>query len=770
MSNRTLRIEDPRLLSGSGRYTSDNDLPNQAYAVFMRSPHAHAEILSIDTADARKMPGVLDILTGEDIKAAGYANFPALAPKGPRGTDLIVPPYPALAQGKVRFGGQPIACVIAETQAQAQDAADAVMVEFTELPCVVNGEEAMKPGAPQIHEQVPGNVAFVWGGGDVAATDAAFAKAAHVVKTKLVNQRLAVCAMEPRAIVASYDKTTGDYLIYAPSQGATAQRDGLAALTKIPKEKMRLISGDVGGGFGMKTGPYPEYLAVILATTRLGRPVKWVGQRAESFLSDNQARDMVLTGELALDKDGKFLGLRTRGVTNVGAYVSASGAMTTTTGFSYCMASVYATPAVDTEVKVVLTNTLPVGPYRGAGRPEAAYFLERLVDLAALKLNMDPIEIRRRNLIPKSAMPYKAPNGVTYDSGDFASVLDKALTMYDDKGYAARKAETEKKGRLRGRSIITYLEVGGGPPIEFGDIRFRDGRADLRLGGGSNGQGHETVFANWTAEKFGVPVDKITVIQNDSAQVPRGMVSVGSRTVNALGSVCTDIVTKVVEKGIRLAAHRLEAAPGDIEFAKGAFRVAGTDRAVPLFELANWAREAKDLPEDVKGGLDADSQVQVHATFPNGCHIAEVEIDPETGVVDIVDYICVDDCGMILDYTLAHGQIHGGIAQSVGQVLTEHAIYDPENGQLVAGSYMDYGLPRADIMPPIKADFLEVPATTNPVGAKGVGEAGTTGALPVLMGAINDALRPLGVEAVPCPATPATVWKAIQQAKARKAA
>jgi carbon-monoxide dehydrogenase large subunit len=770
MSEKARRLEDPRLLSGRGRYTADVDLPGQAHAAFVRSPRAHAKLRSIDVPSATSLSGVLAILNGDDVKAAGIGGFGAVAMKGTRGSELIVPHYPVLAQERVRYVGQPVAVVVAETAAAAQDAAEALAVTYEELPCVTDVRAAVEPGAPRLHDNVPGNVTFDFGSGDAAAVEQAFARAAHVTRLTLVNQRLIVCAMEPRAALASYDAAADKFTLYSGSQGAAFQRDGIAAMLKLPKEKLRLITGDVGGGFGMKTGAYPEYVALLMAARRLGRPVKWVGLRNESFMSDNQGRDMVTSGELALDADGKFLALRIRALANGGAYCSAAGAHIATSGFSSCVCSVYATLAVDIGVKYVLTNTLPVGPYRGAGRPEAAYIVERLVEQAARETGRDAIELRRRNLIPTITAPYKAANGAVYDSGEFEAILDKALATSDPGGFEKRKKESASRGRLRGRGLACYLEIAAGAPVEFGGINFVDGRAELRIGGGSTGQGHETAFPRLLAERLGIPMDRVRFVQNDTDLVPRSMASVGSRSSFALGNVAVDAATKVIDKGLKLAAHRLEASAKDIEYGNGMFRVSGTDRSVSLWELAAWACSTHGLPEDLAGGLDVTSDVKVVPTYPNGCHVAEVEIDPETGVVYPLSYLAVDDCGRVYDHTLVDGQLHGGIVQGLGQVLIENGVYDAETGQLLTGSFMDYGLPRADMFPHFQTEFHAVPATTNALGVKGAGEAGTTGALPTVVCAILDALRTLGVEHIEVPATPNRVWRAIAEAKSRRTA
>ncbi len=751
MTDAIARVEDPRLLTGAGRYTADLDLPGQAYAAVVRSPHAHAKLVSIDAA-AALAGGALAVVTGEDEAKAGWGGVPGMPVKDRRGGTLLVPHYPALAQGKVRFAGQPVALVVAETLASAQDAAELLDIAYEELPSVTDGRAALEPGAPQLHDNVPGNLAVDYGIGDEKAADEAFARAAHVTKLTVVNQRVVVCAMEPRAAIGAYDPAADKYTLHTGTQGATALRDVMAGMMKLPKkEQLRVVTGDVGGGFGMKTPPYPEYLALLLAARKVGRPVKWVGSRGESFLSDSQGRDTVMTGELALDRDGTFLALRIRAICSGGAYLTPPGAHIATANFAVCLINVYATPIIDAQSKYVLTNAVPVGPYRGAGRPEAAYIVERLVDRAARELKIDPASLRRRNLIPVSAMPYKAPNGALYDSGDFAPMLDKALALSDGAGYAARHKESATQGKLRGRGIAMFLEVSGGAPAEFGGIRFVDGVLELYTGGGSSGQSHETVYKNLVAERLGLDPAKVRLVQGDSDRVPRGATSTASRTTIAVGAVTLDSVAKVIEKGRQIAAERLEASLADIEYAAGSFRIAGTDRAVSLWALGS--------------ALDVASEVKVTPNYPNGCHIAEVEIDPETGIVTPCSYTAVDDCGNVLNHTLVEAQVRGGFAQGLGQVLFERAVYDPDTGQLLTGSFMDYGIPRADDLPEMHLGEHIVPCTTNPLGVKGVGEAGTTGALPTLMNAILDALAPLGVKELDMPATPERVWQAIAAAR-----
>jgi carbon-monoxide dehydrogenase large subunit len=762
------RVEDQRLVSGRGRYTADIDLPGQAHAVVLRSPHAHAKLGAIDAAAALAAPGALAVITGADEAAAGWGGAPAMPVRHRDGSNIRVPHYPALAQQRVRFVGQPVALMIAESAAAAQDAAELIEIVYEELPSVTDVRRAVEPGAPQLHGNLPGNVAVDYVIGDKAATDAAFARAAHVTRLTAVSQRLVVCAMEPRAALAVYDKAADAYTLYAGTQGATALRDVLSGMTKLPKEKLRVVTGDVGGGFGMKTPPYPEYLALLLAARRVGRPVKWVGGRNESFLSDSQGRDTVMSGELALDPDGKFLGLRIRTLANGGAYLTPPGAYIATANFAVCLASVYATPALDVQATYVVTNTVPVGPYRGAGRPEAAYIVERLVDRAARELKLDAIALRRRNLIPPAAMPYTAPNNAVYDSGEFTALLDKALAISDPAGFAARRRASAARGLLRGRGIAMFLEVSGGAPAEFGGIRFDGDVAELYVGGGSTGQGHETVYRRILAERWGVAPERIRVVQGDTARVPRGLTSTASRTTIAVGAVTVQSAARVLEKGRHLAAHRLETSVEDIEYARGEFRVAGTDRGMSLWALAAWAKSAPGLPAELSGGLDVDIDVKVIPNYPNGCHVAEVEVDPDTGAVTVLSYVAVDDSGIVLDHTLVEAQIHGGLAQGLGQVLLENAVYDSQTGQLLTGSFMDYGLPRADDMPEIRVDDHPVPCTTNPLGVKGVGEAGTTGALPTIVHAALDALAPLGIDHLDMPLTPERVWRAMRDAKARR--
>ncbi len=661
--------------------------------------------------------------------------------------------------------------VIAETAAQARDGAEAVEADIEPLDAVVTPREAAKDGAPRLHDIAPGNVALDYHYGDSAKVDAAFAAAAHVVRLDLANNRVVVSAMEPRSAIASYDAAARRWTFHAGSQGTFGLRNQIAGdILKVKPEQVRVLTAQVGGSFGMKAAVYPEYVALLHAARALGRPVKWTDERAESFVSDHHGRDSDVTGELALDAEGRFLAVRITGFGNSGAWLTTAGPLPQTLNIVKNVIGTYRTPLVEVAVKCVFTNTVPVGPYRGAGRPEANYYMERLVDAAAAQTGIDRIELRRRNQIRPDQIPYRAPSGMNYDSGDFTAILDRAIVASDWSGFASRLAQSRAGGKLRGRGVGCYLEVTAPPNKEMGGIRFAaDGTVTIVTGTLDYGQGHATAFAQVLCDRLGIPFDRIRLLQGDSDQLLAGGGTGGSRSAMNSGAAIVSAGEQVVAKGRLAAAHVLEASPQDIEFARGRFAIAGTDRSIGLLDLAARLRGATALPEGIPASLDvALVHDGVASTFPNGCHVAEVEIDPETGAAAVVAYTMVNDFGTVINPMLVEGQLHGGIVQGIGQALSEHTVYD-ENGQLLTGSYMDYGLPRAADAPPFAFHLHQVPATTNPLGVKGCGEAGCAGALTAVMNAVVDALAPLGVRHIDMPATPLRIWEAIEAAKGRRA-
>jgi len=757
------RLEDERMLKGAGRYVSDWNVDGQAYGQFLRSDRPHAKIVSIDSSAATAMPGVIAVLTGEDVLAAGQKPMPAAAPmKGRGGSDQILPPRYALSAGKVRYVGEPVALVVAESAALAQDAAEAVFVEYEELPAVTTALEALAPGAPQLHDAVPGNLVLDFVGGDPAATDAAFAKAAKVVTLSAYHSRVVGNPMEPRAALGVYDAGAETYTLHATTQGAGPMRLQVGAMLGVPPERLRVVAEEVGGGFGVRFNAYPEYGALLLAAKTLGRPVKWVGTRSEIFLADEQARDIVHKGEVALDANGRILALRFDYVSNLGAYLAFTGSFINTVNLVNVVSGVYDVPAVYVQAKLVVTNTVPTAAYRGAGRPVASYAMERLIDQAAYETGIDPAEFRRRNLVPKAKFPYKTVTGFEYDCGDFEGVLDDALTAADWKGFAARKAEAAKRGRLRGRGIATYIEAtaaGGFAPYDQAHVTWeKDGSVTLRTASHNHGQGHETTFAQVVAGVLGIPMARIRLRTSEPDYFMTSNPTGGSRTLHGLGSAMFCAAQEIVKNGVDLAAEELESAAADIEFEEGNYRIKGTDRAVSITALA----------QKYPGKLDLDykDRPKVPSTYPNGCHVAEVEIDPDTGEIEIVSYVAMDDAGNIINHQIVEGQMMGGITQGAGHILGEQAVYDPESGQLLTGSFMDYPMPRAVLVNNLRILEHPVPTQTNPLGAKGVGEAGVTGSMPCLMNAIMDALRGAGVTHFDMPATPLRVWTALQAAKA----
>jgi carbon-monoxide dehydrogenase large subunit len=755
------RVEDAALVQGLGRFVEDAPQPNQAHAAFVRSPHAHARIRSIDITAARAAKGVVAVLTHREIEAAGVGSTSLHPPlDGRNGVKLIVPFRPALAGERVLHVGQPVVMVVAETAALAQDAAELVQIDYEELDAVADVRAALETNAPQLWREAAGNIAIDWPGpvrdDGMNAKQIAniFSGAAHVARVTCVNQRLVVASMEPRGATAWYDAKTDHYTLRSCSQGAAPLRDLITTTMGWPKEKLRVITEDVGGAFGLKTSVYPEYAGLLVAAKLTGRPVAWMAARSESFLSDQQARDAVTEAELAIDEKGKFLALRVKHIANLGAFLGSVGAHIQTNNFSRCFPGMYAIPRIQVDVQCVFTNTVPTGPYRGAGRPEANYTLERLVDEAARVTGLDPIRLRRRNLIQRKSIPYKTAVGTTYDSGDFAPILEKALALAHYAEFKKRRRESFKRKKLRGIGVSCFLEHAGGVPTESASLLFPgDDKLVLGIGVQNTGQGHATVYPRLIAMRLGIPAAQIAHRHGDTNLDLKGNPSVGSRSTMTVGSALYRAAELMLEKAKPIAAGMLEAADADIAYRNGHFEVVGTDRRVGLFEVAAHAKASGDT-------LDTKATVDTPQTFPNGCHVAEVEIDPETGMVEIASYAAVDDAGVVLDHTLVEGQLVGSLAQGIGQALMETAVYDDTNGQLVTGTFMDYAMPRATDMPPIKDAGHNVPATTNPLGVKGVGEAGTTGSIAAIMNAIANAIPEGRGVNIDMPATPAKVWRA----------
>ncbi len=728
----------------------------------VRSDRAHALIETLDVTDASRAPGVVAVLTQSDIEAAGVKPLPGgVSFTGIGGQAMKKPEWPVLAKHLVHFAGQPMAVVIAESLHAAQDAAERVRIVYRDLPAVTTCVEATRPGAPQLHESVPGNVAFEYDNGDAAAVATAFARAALTSRLTVTSQRLVGSPMEPRACAVAYDARTDSFTVYTPTQGMTGIRNALAQIAGVANEKIRIVAQDVGGSFGIRSPAYSEHLVLMVAAKRCGRPVKWVGSRTESFLSDNQGRGLALTGELALDEQGRFLAIRFDDIANIGAYATGFGAWIATRNLSITMGGVYRIPAMYARARCVYTNTTPVSAYRGAGRPDIAFAIERLVDHAAAEHGFDPVELRRRNLVPASAMPYKTANGTVYDCGDFAAVLDEAIGRADCSGFAARRARTEQRGKLRGLGMATYLEAsgGGGAPKDQVEARWdRAGNVTVFTLAHSSGQGHETTFAEIVAEGLGLPIERVTVREGDPDVPIVGNGTGGSRSLLGAGSACKVLVENIVAAARPHAARLLEASESELVFDKGRFFAHG--HALSIGELS--LRLAGRIPNPLNGMGEGTFGV----TFPNGCHVAEVEVDPDTGAIEVVAHTIVDDAGNIVSPLLVEGQIHGGVVQGAGQVLGEHAIYDRASGQLLTASFMDYPMPRAGIVRNIAVHEHPVPTKTNALGAKGVGEAGTSGSIPAITNAILDAVRPLGVKQLELPVTPARLWQAIQSAHA----
>jgi len=771
---RVARKEDYRFLTGAGQYTDDVQMPNQAHAVFVRSPHAHASLKKISVEKARKAPGVIGVFVGKDLADAKVGGLPCgWLITDVNGQPMKEPPHPCLAQGKARHVGDQVAVVIAETLAQAKDAAELVDVDYEVLPSNTEARKASK--APQIHDGVADNTCYVWALGDKAACDAAFAKAAHVTKLEFVNNRLIPNAIEPRAAIGAYSRADDSYTLYVASQNPHVERLLMTAFVLgLPEHKVRVVAPDVGGGFGSKIYLYAEDVVVTWAAKQLNRPVKWTAERSESFVSDAHGRDHVTVAELAMDRDGKFLGMRVKTTANMGAYLSTFASCVPTILYATLLAGQYTTPVIHCEVTAVFTNTTPVDAYRGAGRPEATYVVERLVETAAREMKLDPAEIRRRNFI--RSFPYQTPVALQYDTGDYEATLKAAQQLADVPGFQKRKEESIKKGKLRGLGYAAYIEACGIAPsavagslgaraglFEAGEVRVHPtGSVTVFTGSHSHGQGHETTFAQVVADRLGIPIENVDIVHGDTSKVLFGMGTYGSRSIAVGGTAIVKALDKIIAKGKKIAAHLLEAAESDIEYDRGEFKVAGTDKKKMFGEVAFAAYVPHNYPHDkLEPGLNENAFYDpANFTFPAGTYVCEVEIDRDTGVVKIERFTAVDDFGKIINPMIVEGQVHGGLVQGIGQALTEGCRYDLENGQLVTGSYMDYCMPRADDVPSFKVDTRETPCTHNPLGVKGCGEAGAIGSPAALMNAITDAL---GVKDVAMPATAQTVWKHLQE-------
>ena len=772
------RKEDARFLTGRGNYTDDINRPGQLYAYILRSPHAHAELGALDSSKAKRAPGVVAVFTGADLAADNIGGLPCgWLIKNKDGSPMVEPPHPVLAQGRVRHVGDPVAVVIAESRNQAKDAAEQISVSYKELPAITDAAEAIKPGKPQLFEAAKNNLCYDWHIGEKDAVDTALKKAAHVTGIDIVNNRLVPNAMEPRSAIGEYDRGTGEYTLYTTSQNPHVIRLLMGAFVlHLPEHKLKVVAPDVGGGFGSKIYHYAEEALVTWASAKVGKPIKWTAERSESFISDAQGRDHVTHAELALDKDGKFLALKVSTVANMGGYLSTFAPAIPTYLYATLLAGTYTTPAVYCEVKAVFTNTVPVDAYRGAGRPEATYVVERIVETAAREMKIDPAELRRRNYVPKNAYPYQTPVALQYDSGDYFTTLDMALKAADYAGFEKRRQEAAKHGKLRGIGLASYIEACGIAPsavagalgaraglYETAEVRVHPtGSVTMFTGSHSHGQGHETTFAQLISDRLGVPIEQIEVVHGDTSKIPFGMGTYGSRSLAVGGSALVKAMDKVVNKGKKIAAHLLEAAEADIEFKDGKFTVAGTDRSKAFGEVAFAAYVPHNYPiETVEPGLDETAFYDPkNFTFPSGTHVAEVEIDRDTGAVHVVGFAAADDFGRIINPLIVEGQVHGGLAQGIGQALCENTVYN-DDGQLVTGSYMDYCMPRADNLPSFSVATNVTLCTHNPLGVKGCGEAGAIGAPAAIMNAVVNALAPLGVKDLAMPATPERVWRAI---------
>jgi carbon-monoxide dehydrogenase large subunit len=762
--SQTGRVEDFRLIRGEGRYADDVRRSNQLTGVFVRSPHAHARILSIDVSATREADGVVAVLTAAELEAAGVTDMAGHLPlEGRGGAKIISPERLPLARERVMHVGDPVVLVVAESRGAAEDAAELVMVDYEELPAVTDTEAALDPNAPQLWEEAKGNVALDWvapGEDAEAEVERILASAPHRVKVKEVNQRIAGSPLEPRAATAEFDPDGGRYTLYVGSQGVVPLRTPLAGVMGIEESALHIITDDVGGAFGLKTPVYPEYPPLLVAAKTLGRPVHWASTRAEAFASDNGGRDTVTAGELALDEEGRFLALKVSSMANMGGYLSANGAQIATNNFARCFPTVYRIPHVSVGMVCVFTNTTQTGPYRGAGRPEANYLMERIVDAAAREVGIDGITLRRRNFTPPDAMPYATAIGATIDTGEFEAILDEALKLADHTTFDARRKASAAEGKLRGLGVSCFLEHSGGLGLETGDVAFTGPEQIIfSIGGQSGGQGHATVFRDTLAKVLQVAPETIVFRQGDSDLDLQCFPTVASRTAMTISTTTVEVVEEIVNKGRKVAAGMLEASEGDITYADGRFEVAGTDRRVGLFEVAQAAAEKKARGE-IEEDLDTRATTKTPQTFPNGCHLAEVEIDPETGEVQLANYVAVDDCGTVLNHMVVEGQMMGSLAQGFGQALMERVVYDEENGQLLTAGFTEYTMPRASDMPPLTLAEHTVECTTNPLGVKGVGEAGTTAAIAAVMNAIADAIPDgRGVD-MQMPATPEKVWRA----------
>ena len=779
---RVKRVEDYRFLTGNGNYTDDINRPGQAYAYFVRSQHAHAKLGKIDATSAATMPGVVAVLTGEDIAAAGVGGMPCGF--APDGGPQNAPPRPVLAHGKVRFVGDLVAMVVADSLEQAKDAAEALSIEYEPLPAITDPAKTSEPGAPLLHEEAPNNVCVEWSLGDKDSTDQAFAKASHVTTIDLINNRKIPNAMEPRASIGEYDPGAASYTLYTTSQNPHITRLLLAAfILQVPEHKVRVVSPDIGGGFGSKIPHYPEEVAVTWAAKRVGRPVKWTAERNESFQSDTHGRDHVSKAELALDADGKFLALRVATVANLGAYLSTFGALSATYLYGTLLSGQYIIPAIHCSVKGVFTNTAPIDAERGAGRPEATYVVERLVENAARETGIDKLEIRRRNFIQPDQFPYQTPVALQYDSGDYNKVLDAGLKLAGYDGFDARKAESKQRGKLRGIGFSTYIEACGLAPsnvagaigagvglYESAEVRFNPtGSVTVYTGSQAQGQGHETTFSQIVADRLGVDIGNVEIIHGDTGRVQWGHGTYGSRSLAVGGSAIVKACDKAVEKGKRVAAHLMEAAVEDVEFGEGTFTVSGTDKSKTIGDVIMAALVPHNFPlDEMEPGLDQRTFYDPkNFTYPAGCHICEVEIDPDTGTVDVVSFTAVDDFGNLVNPMIVEGQVHGGVAHGIGQALLEGCIYDQESGQLLTGSYMDYTMPRATNLPSLKVGYEVTPCPHNPLGVKGCGEAGAIAAPAAVMNAVTDAL---GVSHIDMPATSKAVWQTLHDGHVAQAA
>jgi aerobic carbon-monoxide dehydrogenase large subunit len=755
----TRRLEDDRFLTGRGRYVEDVNEPGQAWAQVVRSPHAHAAIRHIDTAPAQAVPGVLGVYTYADIAELGHLPcVTQVASDEP----IVVPPRPALARDRVRHVGDPVAFIVAASPNAARDAAERVAVDYHVLPSVVDAARALQPDAPQIWEEAPGNFSFRFRKGDPDAVRAAFAAAAHTVELELVNNRLIILPIETRAAIARFDN--GIYHLFLTAAGVHAIRNQLAnAVFRVPPDRVHVVAPDVGGGFGIKNALYPEWVMLLWAARRLGRPIKWVEDRAEDFVSTAQGRDNLTRARLALGPDGRFLALDVSTIANLGAYMSGGGPGSSTNAPSAAMGGGYVIPAIAMDVRAAFTNTVPIDAYRGAGKPEANYLIERLIDVAARRCGFDPVDLRRRNAI--ATFPYPKVLGTTVDCGRFALNIGDALAAADDIGYASRRAESRRKGLLRGRGVACFLETARGSPDEGAEIRFgHDGEVTLLIGTQSNGQGHETAYPQIAADLLGLPLDQFRYVQADTAEIPNGNGHGGARSMHMGGTALCKAADAVIAKGRLIAARLLQAAPDQVEFSAGRFLIRSIpERGIDLLSVARAARDPANLAEGMSPGLDAYIWNKLDViTFPNGCHIAEVEVDPETGCVTLDRYTAVDDFGTVINPLLTTGQVQGGVAQGIGQAMLEHCVYDPGSGQLLSGSFMDYALPRAADLPDLDITLAGVPTNANPLGVKGSGQAGAIAAPQTIIGAIVDALAPLGVEHIDMPATPERLWRAIR--------